>query len=135
MSGEMGKIEVNDNAELRELLSKAIKRLEHVTGCDMHRFHPDATSCDGKISTGECRHKRTCELIFEARKALAKPQRNCDVGTAEEQAKRLDAFCDSHGHGFDGQKCYSCENCKLISIDRCELAWAQMPYDSEVSNG
>ena len=28
----MGKIEVNDNAELRELLSKAIKRLEHVTG-------------------------------------------------------------------------------------------------------
>ncbi len=66
-----------DNAELRELLSKAIKRLEHVTGCDMHFFHPDAMSCDGKTSMGECNHKRTCELIFEARKALAKPPRNC----------------------------------------------------------
>lgn len=61
--------------------------------------------------------------------ALAAPPRNCDVGTPDEQAKRLDAFCDSHGHGFDGQKCYSCENCKLIFIDRCELAWAQMPYE------
>ena len=70
-------IEVNDNAELRELLSKAVKRLEHIVGCDMHFFHPDAMSCDGKTSMGECRHKRTCELIFESRKALAKPQRNC----------------------------------------------------------
>ena len=82
-------IEVNDNAELRELLSKSIKRLEHIVGCDMHFFDPDATSCDGKISTGECNHKRTCELIFEARKALAKPQRNCDKGTADEQLERF----------------------------------------------
>ena len=76
-------IEVNDNAELRELLSRAVKRLEHVTGCDMHFFHPDATSCDGKTSMGECRHKRTCELIFEARKALSKPQRNCTVNNQD----------------------------------------------------
>ena len=61
--------------------------------------------------------------------ALAKEPRNCDVGTAEEQAQRMEKFCNSHGHGFDGQKCYSCENCKLISVDWCELAWAQMPYN------
>ena len=71
------------------------------------------------------------EIRDIAKAALATPDRNCDVGTAEEQAKRLDAFCDSHGHGFDGQKIYCCENCQLISVDRCELAWAQMPYERE----
>ena len=126
-------IEVNDNAELRELLSKAIKRLEHVTGCDMHIFHPDATSCDSKISTGECNHKRTCELIFEARKALAKPQRNCDVGTAEEQSARMRKFCAKNGLCRDGA--YRCENCGLLYDPRCELAWAQRPYESGVPNG
>ena len=66
-----------------------------------------------------------------AKTALAEPVKNCEVGTVAEQAERMDMFCNSHGHGFDGQKCYACENCKLISIDRCELAWAQMPYEAE----
>ncbi len=90
-----------DNAELRELLSRAIKRLEHIVGCDMHFFHPDATSCNGKTSMGECNHKRTCELIFESRKALAKPQRNCDVGTETEQ--QVDVLPTLKQLGFWGQ--------------------------------
>lgn len=63
--------------------------------------------------------------------ALAEPPRNCDVGTVEEQAKRMDKFCYSHRHGFDGRSRYACENCKFFSVDRCELAWAQMPYKGE----
>lgn len=120
-------METNDNTGLRELLSRAIKRLEHVTGCDMHIFHPDATSCDGKISTGECNHKRTCELIFEARKALAKPQRNCDVGAVAEQAKRFAKFCDSNTYGVVCND--DCPLRKNTSGSSCELEWAQMPYD------
>ena len=60
-------------------------------------------------------------------KSLELPPRNCDVGTAEEQAKRMDVYCSMHGKDESG--CYRCEKCKLIRVDRCELAWAQMPYE------
>ena len=65
-------------------------------------------------------HSNTASL----REALKK------IGSLEEQAERMEKFCKSHGHRFDGQKCYSYENCKLISEDWCELAWAQMPYEA-----
>ena len=58
--------------------------------------------------------------------ALAAPPRNCDVGTAEEQAKRMDAFCECYGL-VDGA--YRCERCQFLSEYRCELNWAQMPYE------
>lgn len=117
-------MEANNNAEIRKLLSKAVKRLEHVTGCDMHFFHPDATSCDGKTSMGECNHLRTCELIFEARKALAKPQRNCDVGTETEQQDRFDAFCHNPE---DCRDCRDCNANRMGFVD-CRIVWANMPY-------
>lgn len=60
--------------------------------------------------------------------ALAAPPRNCDVGNEEEQAQRIDAFCKSHGTDQNG--CYRCEECPLLEIDRCELKWAQMPYEA-----
>ena len=59
--------------------------------------------------------------------ALALPLRQCDVGTAEEQAKRMDAFCESHGERIGVS--WRCDKCPLCSIDRCDLAWAQMPYE------
>ena len=58
--------------------------------------------------------------------ALSAPPRNCDVGTVEEQAERFHAFCKSNKQCGD---VYSCERCQLNSIEDCELAWAQMPYD------
>ena len=56
--------------------------------------------------------------------ALAKPQRNCDVGTPKEQSARFDAHCRKH---------MGCLTCPLREKDggvpkHCELAWAQMPY-------
>ena len=59
--------------------------------------------------------------------------RNCDVGTAEEQAKRMDVYCSMHGKDESG--CYRCEKCKLIRVDRCELAWGQMPYEEGGKDG
>ena len=111
--------EVGNAAKLREALETTIEAL-----------------CK-RCKENECKVWRTqdaCEAYRKARAALAEPPRNCDVGTAEEQSRRMHEFCDSHGHGFDGQKCYSCENCRFISIDRCELAWAQLPYESEAAS-
>lgn len=52
--------------------------------------------------------------------------RNCDIGTAEEQAERMDDFCARHGERIGCS--WRCDNCPLCSINRCDLVWAQMPY-------
>ena len=60
--------------------------------------------------------------------ALAAPARNCDVGTAEEQAERFKQFClDNHSAE------HLCSRCPLgkqlgNDVDMCQLHWAQMPY-------
>lgn len=55
-------------------------------------------------------------------KIESEPPRNCDVGTAEEQTERFEAYCDSHTN---------CAHCPLKG-QQCVLAWSQMPYESEV---
>ena len=78
---------------------------------------------------------KPCIVIEEVRQACQKaravlistPRRNCDVGTADEQAKRMDAYCASYGERIGCG--WRCDNCPLCSIDRCELVWAQMPYE------
>lgn len=70
--------------------------------------------------------KRLCEIIS---RDLAIPLRNCDVGTAEEQAERMRLYCNSHGEDESG--CFRCEKCPFLTDERCELAWAQMPYEAE----
>ena len=56
---------------------------------------------------------------------LAKfPRRNCDVGTLEEQAERFAEYCDSEV--CKRNRCKS--QAKALCIERCALAWAQMPY-------
>ena len=49
------------------------------------------------------------------------PLRNCDVGTAEEQAKRCFAYCNQQ----------ICKDCPCNTIGRCTLIWSQMPYEAD----
>lgn len=68
------------------------------------------------------------EAFNIAGEALAAPPRNCDVGTAEEQFKRFLAFCHRESRG--------CQHCpasktRLRGTSNCDLAWAQMPYETE----
>lgn len=58
--------------------------------------------------------------------ALARPPRNCDVGTAMEQGERFSAYCRAHKHPES-----ECLTCPIIgeTCGYCELAWAQMPYE------
>lgn len=67
-------------------------------------------------------------MLEAANTALAKPPRNCDVGTAEEQFKCYLAFCHSESRG--------CKHCpanrtRVRGTSNCDLAWAQMPYAKE----
>jgi hypothetical protein len=59
--------------------------------------------------------------------ALAKPSRNCDVGTAEEHLGKFESFCKT-------MSCNCCP-CNLILKNgecRCNcFAWDQMPYEKE----
>ena len=109
------------NNKLREAMIEILEYIE--------TFHKYITPGNGKKLTVLFAVADT--IRNKARAALAEPPRQCDVGTPEEQAKRMDEFCDSHGHRFDGHGSYACENCEFISVDRCELAWAQMPYAAE----
>ena len=75
------------------------------------------------------------EAIDKCRTALAKPPRNCDVGTAEEQAERFILFCRRNSFGgVCNDSCkFSNVNRRLgwqeIGQARCFPFWAQMPYE------
>ena len=66
------------------------------------------------------------EIRDIARAALSEPVHNCEVGTAEEQVKRMDAFCNAQKmEDFECQcPCYSNGHCN-------HLVWAQMPYEEK----
>ena len=75
-----------------------------------------------------------CEPVRKAKIALAKPVRNCDVGTADEQAERFEDFCLKHigcAEETGGRHCVGCplEKASMKTTQKCELYWAQMPYE------
>ena len=73
------------------------------------------------------------EAILKA--ALSAPPRNCDVGTAEEQANRYANHCDTYLSEDGGNPCTCCPCCGKIPFGKCEFAWAQMPYTEREANG
>lgn len=73
----------------------------------------------------------TPELRNEIRAALDAPPRNCDVGTADEQAERFEAECKRRD---------LCTPCPVHAAwgefregkpKSCQLIWAQMPFAPE----
>lgn len=80
-------------------------------------------------------HNKLCDML---KSALAAPLRNCDVGTPDEQAERFENFCLKHigcAEETGGRHCVGCplEKASRNITQKCELYWAQMPYnESEV---
>jgi hypothetical protein len=72
-------------------------------------------------------YEEMAKALDKSKAALAEPLRNCDVGTAEEQAERFECFCV----GFT-----NCKKCPVwndgIMTSKCVAKWSQMPYESEV---
>ena len=100
-----------------ELCAKEMCRYCEAEG-HLRRLHPCGADCEKKRLANE---------------ALSIPLRNCDVGTADEQAQRYDKFCE----GMDCVKCpvhalwhHYFEICKNRKVS-CGLIWAQMPYDAD----
>ncbi len=70
-------------------------------------------------------YEEMAKALDKAKAALAKPPRNCDVGTADEQARRYEELCDSHTCG----SICSGSGCPLYAYDCSPFAWSQMPYE------
>jgi hypothetical protein len=102
------------NNKLREALVKAEAVLDGIRIMVLQGQEYDIHLLDIDGALGKCRT------------ALAAPLRNCDVGTAEEQAKRFDEFCHANRNA---ERC--CGDCPAFrtTCDDCELFWAQMPYE------
>ena len=83
-----------------------------------------ARSMINKRPLGVFCHPDKCTAYQAAHAALALPPRNCDVGAAQEQEVRFEAFCHAHR---SRERC--CEDCPIAAARAsCELAWAQMTY-------
>lgn len=72
---------------------------------------------------------KTISAVEKARCALSAPERNCDVGSVEEQSKRFRDFCKIESSASGGR----CTGCRAICYgkNKCEFAWAQLPYAAE----
>ena len=60
--------------------------------------------------------------------ALSAPARNCDVGTADEQAERFDAECKRHDHCTPCPVHAAWGEFKEGKPKSCQIIWAQMPF-------
>ena len=70
-------------------------------------------------------------IIDKCKSALSAPARQCDVGTAEEQAERFVKHCQSFLNRDGIKACVGCPCCGVVMYGKCELAWAQTPYAAE----
>ena len=71
------------------------------------------------------------ETTTPTREKSSAPLRNCDVGTAEEQAERFYAFCGCHRFqsGIKGMCSSLCPLIRCRDMCNCLTKWSQMPYD------
>lgn len=89
-----------------------------------------------EIAKREWDHFRETQAMFEMKEictaALAAPARNCDVGTVEEQSKRLHDYCKVHQCLYDASgKGDECKFFKHGFKEDCKITWANAPYESE----
>ena len=78
-----------------------------------------------RVLTGGFEGVSPSEIVNICDVALAKPPRQCDVGTIGEQYSRFDEFCASHYQEYTVGHCSECP----FSEPTCKFAWAQMPFE------
>lgn len=99
--------QVGNAAAMREALEKVRFYMPHFL--QYMRLHREDDEAGGY-------YERILEVVNAA---LSSPPRNCDVGTAEEQAERFDRWCDRK----------SIKDCWGVGCRKCIIAWSQMPYE------
>ena len=83
-----------------------------------HELHPCA------IKTLE----DACDRMNEEAE-IGKPLRNCDVGTANEQAERFHSFCEKFQSGIQGMCSPQCPCKECSDMCHCLTKWSQMTYN------
>lgn len=103
-------------AAMREALGDVYNILEKIQSFTPHLSD---VSLMREFRSRVCRAKKVIDI------ALSAPPRNCDVGTAEEQAERYMKFCKNY------PKCTGCPCVGRMQYHQCEFAWEQLPYEAE----
>lgn len=102
----------------------------------------DALGDSGHFLIGDEVFESCCSMLRELKSALdSAPARNCDVGTAKEQAVRKAEYCLRYAPFEDS----NCDACPLHNYNRaqpermegysCDLAWGQLPYEAAQEGG
>ena len=106
--------QVGDAAAIREALEALVGVIDNYDSKNTLWWHSGA---------------KGVKPLKDARAALPSPPRNCDVGTAEEQAKRFKSFCKTHLSGIRSICSPKCPCVCCRSMFHCLTKWAQMPYE------
>ena len=101
----------------RDALEKIIDKLE-----------PIVTYMKPSAEDGLSTVYAACKPIYDiARAALSLPRKNCEVGTAREQAERMAGFCHAQYAKREKIESHICSACPLLDSADCVLEWGQMP--------
>lgn len=97
----------------------------------LERIHSAYSDRQGDISMYPLR-----KTLAVVKSALAKPLRNCDVGTPKEQTERFKNVCRKYRRG-PGPRA-NCKGCPIQYESPqvgCTFAWAQMNYVEGETDG
>lgn len=85
---------------------------------------------EAKCTTDSFVRQQLVDNICSAATAfLAKPPRNCDVGTLKDQLARFYEECKFYRKGQTVEPCWKCPCSEHgEGTEDCQLKWAQMPY-------
>ena len=135
-------IDAGNAAAMREALEKLVAHLDKEVAltkkCNRCKYNGKSfrgEPCNWHVDCGiedyELKASDAAKFLlnkFKLRAALSTPPRNCDVGTAEEQAERFAKVCTANSK--DGVRGLCSEACPFGRDyqSECALAWAQMPY-------
>lgn len=84
-------------------------------------------------SSESARSNMACDMSRKISAALSEPARNCDVGTADEQADRFKAFCYAN-RTPDNECSKECPFNDTSAVCYCQARWAQMSYEKKEEN-
>ena len=102
-------------SNIQKMRTALVKASTALKVCDW----PDGIDMDGVNS-----------IIAEIESAIALPDRNCDVGTTDDQAIRFIEFCNRHHSSFGRWICDDACLCKggMGELNHCFAKWMQVPY-------
>lgn len=107
---------IGNAAAMREALLNCARYIQCLIGVGMA----------GEVTLNDNINLNADNLVKAAIAAISAPPKNCDVGTAEEQAERFSRFCQADVLDVCSKSCPLYNHSR--SRDDCAIQWEQMPY-------